>query len=213
MVVYDDFGLQTVFVMDPELIQAVLLDDVESFNKSPTMIACWARGRRGGFDWSAGGGNAGCLPRCFAPRRWRVAGDRPIGREQIQQLPLVEAIFSEEMRLYPPSLMRRAITYIEFGGHAIKPGVIIIIPIYVVHRHLLWNEPVRFDPARFSAKAKSRRHRCAYMPFGAGPRSCIGSTFAMLEGKAMLAMLLASARFELPEAELPEPLARITLRP
>ena len=51
------------------------------------------------------------------------------------------------------------------------------------------------------------------MPFGAGPRSCIGSTFAMLEGKAMLAMLLASARFELPEAELPEPLARITLRP
>jgi len=50
MVVYDDFGLQTVFVMDPELIQAVLLDDVESFNKSPTMIACWARGRRGGFD-------------------------------------------------------------------------------------------------------------------------------------------------------------------
>jgi cytochrome P450 len=51
------------------------------------------------------------------------------------------------------------------------------------------------------------------MPFGAGPRSCIGSIFAMLEGKAMLATLLASARFELPEAELPEPLARSTLRP
>jgi cytochrome P450 len=120
--------------------------------------------------------------------RRRRSPDRPRANSAA---PLVEAIFSEEMRFYPPSLMRRAITHTEFGGHAIKPGVIIIIPIYVVHRHLLWNEPMRFDPARFSAEAKSRCHCCAYMPFGAGPRSCIGSTFAMLEGRAMLAMLRA----------------------
>jgi len=147
---------------------------------------------------------------------WRVAGDRLIDREHIQQLPLVEAIFSEAMRLYPPapSLMRRATTHIELGGHAIKPGAIIIIPIYVVHRHeRLWSEPLRFDPARFFAEAKSGRHRYAYMPFGGGPRSCIGNTFAMLEGKAILSTLLVRARFTLPEAEVPEPLARITLRP
>ena len=120
------------------------------------------------------------------------------------------------MRLYPPapSLMRRAVRATTLGGHDIKSDATIVIPIYVVHRHeRLWNEPLRFDPSRFSAEARARRHRCAYMPFGAGPRTCIGSTFAMLEGKTMLAALLAGARFELPEAEQPKPLASITLRP
>jgi cytochrome P450 len=247
IVVYDDFGLQTVFVMDPELIQAILLDDVESFSKSPI------------YDRVLGeGGGEGVLIADVLPDdlvidnvltfmlaghettaqaltwtlyllalfpEWqekvreevrRLAGDRPIGREHIQQLSTVEAIFSEAMRFYPPapSLMRRATTQIELGGHGIRPGAIIIIPIYVVQRHeRLWSEPLRFDPARFSSEAKSGRHRCAYMPFGGGPRTCIGNTFAMFEGKAMLATPLARARFELPKAELPELLARITLRP
>ena len=146
----------------------------------------------------------------------RVAGAGRIGREQLQQLPLVEAIFSEAMRLYPPapSLMRRAVRATKLGDHDIKANATIVIPVYVVQRHeRLWAEPLRFDPLRFSAEAKSGRHRCAYMPLGAGPRTCIGSTFAMFEGKAMLATLLAHARFELPDGEVPEPLARITLRP
>jgi cytochrome P450 len=120
------------------------------------------------------------------------------------------------MRLYPPapSLMRRAARRTELGGHDIKQGATVIIPVYVVHRHqLLWNDPLKFDPARFSPEARAGRHRCAYMPFSAGPRSCIGGAFSMLEAKAMLATLLASAKFELPEREVPEPLARITLRP
>ena len=141
----------------------------------------------------------------------RVIGNGPINREKLQQLSLVEAIFQEAMRLYPPapSLMRRAARAVKLGGHDIKRGATVIIPIYVVHRHeRLWHEPLRFDPARFSAEAKSARHRCAYMPFGTGPRSCIGGAFSMLEAKTMLATLLAGAKFELPEWEVPEPLAR-----
>lgn len=89
-----------------------------------------------------------------------------------------------------------------------------MIPIYVVHRHRrLWSDPLSFDPLRFEPERQARRHRCAYMPFGAGPRGCIGATFSILEAKVMLAALLVSARFDLPEDEVPTPLARITLRP
>ena len=90
----------------------------------------------------------------------------------------------------------------------------ITIPIYVVHRHRrLWVEPLRFEPSRFSAEAKATRHRCAYMPFGAGPRTCIGASFAITEGKTILATLLAQARFALPVGEPPTPFARNTQRP
>jgi cytochrome P450 len=146
----------------------------------------------------------------------RVAGGRPIDRDVLKELSLVEAIFQEAMRLYPPapSLMRRVARHTELGGRDIKQGATVIIPVYVVHRHqLLWRDPLKFDPLRFSPEARAGRHRCAYMPFSTGPRSCIGGAFSMLEAKAMLATLVASARFELPEHEVPEPLARITLRP
>jgi cytochrome P450 len=146
----------------------------------------------------------------------RVAGGRPIDRDVLKELSLVEEIFQEAMRLYPPapSLMRRAARHTELGGRDIKQGAIVIVPVYVVHRHeLLWRDPLEFDPLRFSPEARAGRHRCAYMPFSTGPRSCIGGAFSMLEAKAMLATLVASARFELPEHEVPEPLARITLRP
>jgi cytochrome P450 len=145
-----------------------------------------------------------------------VTGGGPVGREHLPRLPLVEAIFQEAMRLYPPgpSLMRRATKDTSLGGYHIKQGAIVVIPIYVVHRHeRLWTEPLRFDPSRFAPEAKAGRHRCAYMPFGAGPRTCIGSTFAMLEGKAILATLLSRASFELPPGEVPVPFARVTLRP
>jgi len=145
-----------------------------------------------------------------------VTGGGPIGRDEIGKLPLLDAIFQEAMRLYPPAptLMRRTLGPVTLGGIELDAGATIIIPIYVVHRHrLLWRDPLRFDPSRFTAEAKATRHRCTYMPFGAGPRTCIGGTFSMLEGKAMIATLIASARFELPAGETPTPFARITLRP
>src|SRR6478752_4418598 len=117
----------------------------------------------------------------------------------------------EAMRLYPPapSLMRITRRPIKLGEVELASGATVVIPIYVVHRHRrLWSDPLRFDPSRFAPEARAGRHRCAYMPL-----SCIGGAFSMLETKAMLATFLAKARFELPEGEVPVPLARITLRP
>jgi cytochrome P450 len=145
-----------------------------------------------------------------------IAANSPIGREDIARLPLLDAVFQEAMRLFPPApvLMRRTLAPVTLGGIALGAGATITIPIYVVHRHRrLWREPLSFDPSRFSPAAKATRHRCAYMPFGAGPRTCIGGSFAMLEGKTILATLLARARFALPDGETPTPFARITLRP
>jgi len=145
----------------------------------------------------------------------RVAGGEETGRDDIGKLQL-DAVLEEAMRLYSPVpvLMRRTIAPVALDGIKLDKGATIIIPIYVVHRHkLLWEDPLKFDPSRFTPQAKAGRHRCAYMPFGAGPRTCIGATFAMLEGKAILATLLTHARFELPDGEAPVPFARITLRP
>lgn len=97
---------------------------------------------------------------------------------------------------------------------ALGAGATITIPIYVVHRHRsLWQDPLNFDPSRFTAESRAGRHRCTYMPFGAGPRTCVGGSFAMLEGKTILATLLQHASFALPAGERPTPFARITLSP
>jgi cytochrome P450 len=145
-----------------------------------------------------------------------VTGGGEIGREEIAKLSLLDGVFQEAMRLYPPApvLMRRTIAPVSLGGIALDKGATITIPIYVVHRHkLLWQDPLAFDPSRFAPETKAGRHRCAYMPFGAGPRTCVGGSFAMLEGKTILTTLLSRARFGLPDGETPTPVARITLRP
>jgi cytochrome P450 len=145
-----------------------------------------------------------------------VVGAGTVGREEIAKLPLLDAVFHEALRLYPPApaLMRRSLAPVTLGGIPLASGATIMIPIYVVHRHrLLWRDPLRFDPARFAPEARAERHRCAYLPFSVGPRSCIGAAFALAEGKTMLATLLAHARFELPQGEAPTPFARVTLRP
>jgi cytochrome P450 len=146
----------------------------------------------------------------------RVTGGDAINAEHVKHLPLLETVFQEAMRLYPPAptLMRRTRERVKLGAYELGEGATIVIPIYVVHRHrILWQDPLRFDPLRFRPEASAGRHRSAYMPFGGGPRTCIGAAFAMMEGKAMLATLLAQTRFELPQGEVPVPLARVTLRP
>jgi cytochrome P450 len=102
----------------------------------------------------------------------------------------------------------------KLGDHDIPAGTVLYVPIYAVHRHTaLWDEPERFDPSRFEPEKTKARHRYAYMPFGAGPRVCIGNAFAMMEAVSILAVLLQNVHLENRSASPAEPLMRVTLRP
>jgi len=88
------------------------------------------------------------------------------------------------------------------------------MPIYAIHRHRRrWQDPDAFDPERFAPEREAKIPRYQYMPFGAGPRICIGNAFAMIEATAILATLLRRARFAPVEGHEPEPIARVTLLP
>ena len=83
------------------------------------------------------------------------------------------------------------------GPHEIPGGELVIMATWCVHRHeKLWEEPNGFDPNRFAPERVKARHRCAYMPFGAGPRTCIGMSFAMLEMVVLLATFVRGFRFK-----------------
>jgi len=129
---------------------------------------------------------------------------------------LTGQVLKESMRLYPPVPMmsRQAIADARIDGHDVKAGSSVLMPIYAIHRHAArWENPHAFDPSRFSAEREPEIPRYQYMPFGAGPRVCIGRAFAMLEATAMLATMLQHARFEAVAGEEPVPVARVTLIP
>jgi len=145
-----------------------------------------------------------------------VVGRDAITADHLERLPITRAVLKEAMRLYPPApvMTRQAAEDIELGGQTIKAGALVIIPIYAVHRHRkLWQDPDRFDPERFTPEREAKYPRTQFMPFGFGPRTCIGSTFAMMEATAILATLVRRARFEWDGVHAPEPLSRVTLRP
>src|SRR5690606_42143340 len=96
-------------------------------------------------------------------------------------------------------------------GREVLPGASIMLPIYALHRHnLLWEDPDRFDPERFAPG--TTRDRFAFLPFGAGPRICIGASFALQEAVIILATLVSRFRFDL-SARQPQPRMILTLRP
>lgn len=145
-----------------------------------------------------------------------VAGQRPISAEDIGNLPLTQRVLKESLRLYPaaPVVTRMPREPVTLAGVNLSPGTIIIMPIYAIHRHRkLWDDPGRFDPDRFLPEREKTYARAQFMPFGFGPRTCIGSSFAMLEATALLATFVRGARFEWDGRHLPEPVSRITLRP
>lgn len=120
------------------------------------------------------------------------------------------------MRLYPPAplIVRQARCVLRLGTETIGPGTFVYVPVYAVHRHEeFWERPDVFDPDRFSPEAVKGRDRYVYMPFGAGPRICIGMSFAQMEAIAVLALLLSSVRLRLRPGYVPKLKLRATLRP
>ena len=145
-----------------------------------------------------------------------VAADAPITAPHIEQLSFCRQVIQEAMRLYPPApgIGREAKTAFELGGRPIKAGTRIHIPVFALHRNVrLWKRPNAFDPDRFAAEPVKARSRYAYLPFGGGPRICIGAGFAMLEAAAILATLVRALRFAPVAGHKPQPVARVTLRP
>jgi cytochrome P450 len=144
------------------------------------------------------------------------APDGRLGSAQLPRLVATRQVVQESLRLYPsaPVIVRHANRAVSLPGLEIREGETVVLPIYVIHRHRrLWRQPDRFDPERFSAEASAARHRYAYLPFGAGPRICIGLNFALNEAVLILATLLS--RFDLTPSDPtpPTPVMKITLRP
>ena len=145
-----------------------------------------------------------------------VAGTSDINADHIAELGLTRQLLHEAARLYPPVpiLSRLAISEIELDGVTIPEGALCIIPIYAIHRHRsLWDDPDIFDPSRFADELHAERARCTYMPFGAGPRICMGAAFANIEATVILATLIRTMRFDVTPGLDPVPVARVSLRP
>jgi cytochrome P450 len=142
-----------------------------------------------------------------------VVGSGPVKASHVEQLHVVRQVLNESLRLFPtaPIILRDFVDDTELGGVTIPAGTISVIPIYAIHRHRsYWDDPDRFDPSRFSVK-RDRDMRFQFMPFGAGPRICIGAAFAMMEATIMLATFVRAARFEVAPGFDPRPLGRMFL--
>ena len=138
------------------------------------------------------------------------------GTVAAEKCEILRAVFEEALRLYPPAAMlaRQAIEDDKLGDVRIPAGTVVTISPFVLHRRRgLWDHPDAFDPLRFLGQQRDRIDRFAYIPFGAGPRVCIGMAFAIQEGIILLAHLLRSFRFDLVEGHPVMPLQRVTLRP
>jgi cytochrome P450 len=145
-----------------------------------------------------------------------VAGGLPIGPEHMDALPVTLRVLKESMRLYPPApvMLRQATQACTLGDVALPKDTNLMISIYVVHRHrALWADPDRFDPDRFLPEREQQIPRGQYIPFGFGPRTCLGMPFALVEGLSMLATLIRGARFATDGQHVPEPVSQVTLAP
>ncbi len=130
------------------------------------------------------------VERCLHQELTQVLGGRRPDFQDLPHLTYTRMVLEEAMRLYPPGWMtwRTAIADDEIDGCPIPAGAKVVISPYVTHRlPSLWEDPEIFDPERFSAERSARRPRCAYLPFGAGPRLCIGSNLAMMEAQLVVA--------------------------
>lgn len=145
-----------------------------------------------------------------------VLGGRTPAFDDLLRLPYALQVFKESLRLYPPAYVfgRIAMRNVTICDYAIPSGVAVAISPYVLHRRAdNFPEPEQFIPERFTPEAEAQLPKYAYLPFGGGPRVCIGNQFALMEGQLILATLAQRVRFELAPGQRIEPEPLVTLRP
>lgn len=140
----------------------------------------------------------------------------PATAADLPRLPYLKQVVQESMRLYPPvwALARRAEREMIFGDHLLPANAYVAVVAWALHRHPeFWPEPDRFDPDRFEPDRARARHSYCYLPFGAGPRTCIGAGMAMLEIQLVLAQILQRFKLQVVPDHPIETLAKVTLKP
>ena len=146
-----------------------------------------------------------------------VLGGRPPKFEDLPKLTYTEKVIKETMRLYPPawSVTREPLTSVRLGGkYEVRKRETVMVNIYGIHRdERYYPDPLRFDPERWTPENEKRMHRYQYLPFGAGPRICIGNAFAMMEARLVLATLAQRFRLTLVPNQVVVPERVFTLRP
>jgi cytochrome P450 len=133
-----------------------------------------------------------------------------------EKLPYTTRVFKETLRMYPPVIVlpRRSLEPIELGGRSYPERTLAFVNVYGIHMSpRTWDDPDRFEPDRFVVDREAQRHKSAWMPFGVGPRVCIGTHFALMEGPIILATLMRGARFDIDPARTIEPDSSPALRP
>jgi cytochrome P450 len=146
-----------------------------------------------------------------------VLGDRLPTFDDLQGLRYTSMVIEEAMRLYPPVwiLTRQSLAADEVGGYHVPAGVDVLICPYTLHRHAgFWNAPLRFDPERFDPGRAQARPRYAYLPFGAGPRFCVGNHLGMMEAAFVLATVSRELRLVTRPGYrvVPEPMLSLRIR-
>ncbi|MBV9614828.1 MAG: cytochrome P450, partial [Ktedonobacteraceae bacterium] len=138
--------------------------------------------------------------------------------EDLTRLPYCLQVFKESLRLYPPAYAtsRRALRDVEIEGYHVSKDQVVLLAPYTLHRRPeYFPEPEKFDPERFTPEREKQLPRYAFVPFGAGPRICIGMHFSMMEGHLLLATLAQRVSFSLVPGQtiVPDPVHHLTLRP
>ena len=146
----------------------------------------------------------------------RVLAGRAPALSDLPNLPYTEMVIREALRLYPPgpAFAREPIESVAIGGYDVPKGSIVMISPYALHRNeRFFANPEQFDPDRFAAGWEERVPRYAYLPFGGGPRVCIGNAFAMMEARLILATVAQHYKLALEPNEEIVAIQMVTLRP
>jgi cytochrome P450 len=145
-----------------------------------------------------------------------VIGNDPIGYDNLHELHLTLRVVDEALRLYPPfwTIDRIALEDDEIGGIRIPAGTLVLPYIYGVHHNpAIWSNPETFDPDRFTPGSSSERHRFGYLPFGGGPRLCIGKNMAIVQILLIITTVLRKYDFTLMDEKPVNTLPMMLLRP